>query len=64
MAGWLNENVPIYTTSFKEVLGESGSVTTEKPASWEKASLPTMLSQYELKYTYKSNELGLLYQAS
>ena len=64
MAGCLNENVPIYTTSFKEVSGESGSVTTEKPASWKKASLPTMLSQSELKDTYNSNELSLLYQAS
>ena len=30
MAGCLNENVPIYTTSFKEVSVESGSVTIKK----------------------------------
>ena len=58
MVGCLTENVAIYTTSFKEVSGESGSVTTEKPASWKKTSLPRMLSQYELKDTYNSDELG------
>ena len=58
MVGYLTENVAIYTTSFKEVSSESGSVTTEKPASWKKTSLPRMLSQYELKDTYNSDELG------
>ena len=36
MACCMSGNVAIYTTSFKEVLGESGLVTTEIPASSKK----------------------------
>ena len=54
MAGCMIGSAAIYTTSFKEVLGESGSVTTEKLTPWKKNPLPTMLSQYKLKNTYNS----------
>ncbi len=42
--------------------GEAKSVTPEMIAPWEETTLPTLLSQYDLKDIYNADEFGLFYQ--
>ena len=60
--GWLHSWKPRYNISFKEVSGESKSVTPEMTAAWNETSLPTILSRYNLKDIYNTDEFGLFYQ--
>ena len=60
--GWLHSWKARHNISFKEVSGESKSVTPEMTAAWKETSLPTILSRYELKDVYNANEFGLFYQ--
>ena len=60
--GWLHSWKARYNISFKEVSGESKSVTPEMTAAWKEISLPTILSRYELKDIYNADEFGLFYQ--
>ena len=50
--GWLHAWKTRYNISFKEVSGESRSVTPEMTYAWNETSLPTNLSRYKLKDTY------------
>ena len=60
--GWLHSWKARYNISFKEVSGESKSVTREMTAAWKETSLPTILSRYELKDIYNADGFGLFYQ--
>ena len=59
--GWLHGWKARYNISFKEVSGESKSVTPEMTASWKETSLPTILSRFQLKDIYNADEFGLFY---
>ena len=59
---WLHSWKARYNISFKEVSGESKSVTPEMKAAWKETSLPTILSRYEIKDIYNADEIGLFYQ--
>ena len=60
--GWLHSWKARYNILFKEVSGESKSVTREMTAAWKETSLPTILSRYELKDIYNADDFGLFYQ--
>ena len=60
--GWLHSWRARYNISFKEVSGESKSVTPEMTAAWKETSLSTILSRYELKDIYNVDEFGLFCQ--
>ena len=47
--GWLRAWKARYSISFREISGESNSVTPEMIESWKGASLPTILSRFQLK---------------
>ena len=59
--GWLHAWRTRYNISFKEVLGESISVTPEMTNAWNETSLPTILSRYKLKDIYNADEFSLFY---
>ena len=48
--------------SFKKVSGESKAVTIEMVAGWNKTTLPTLLSNYDLENIYNADEFGFCYQ--
>ena len=48
--------------SFKTVSGESKPVTPEMVNAWSETSLPTLLSNYDMKDIYNAEEFGLFYQ--
>ena len=48
--------------SFKNILGESKSVTEEMTAPWTETMLPTNLSRYPLENIFNADEFGLFYQ--
>ena len=48
--------------TFKTASGESKSVTPEMVDGWLETSLPTLLSNYELKDIYSADEFGLFYK--
>ena len=48
--------------TFKTVSGESKSVTPEMVDGWWETSLPTFLSNYEVKDIYNADEFGLFYE--
>ena len=58
LRGWKERN----NISFKAVSGESKSVTPEMVNAWSETSLPTLLSNYDLKDIYNADEFGLFYQ--
>ena len=60
--GWLHSWKARYNISFKEVSGESKSVTPEMTAAWKETSLPTILSRYQLKDIYNADQFGLFYK--
>ena len=47
--GWLHSWKARYNISFKEVSGESKSVTREMTAAWKETSLPTTLKQCQME---------------
>ena len=49
--------------SFKTVSGESNTCTDEMVAPWEQATLPTILSKYDLNQIYNADGFGLFYRA-
>ena len=51
-----------YAVSFKNILGESKSVTEEMTAPWTETTLPTILSRYPLENILNADEFGLFYQ--
>ena len=60
--GWLRRWKERSHITFKTVSGESKSVTPDMVAGWWETSLPTLLSNYELKNIYNAEEFGLFYQ--
>ena len=59
--GWLQCWKERNNISFKTVSGDSKSVTPEMVNAWLERSLPTLLSNYDLKDIYKVDEFGLFY---
>ena len=47
---------------FKNISGESKSVTEEMNAPWTKTTLPTILSRYPLENIFNADEFRLFYQ--
>ena len=60
--GWLPCWKEKNNISFKTVSGESRSVTPEMVNVWSETSLPTLLSNNDLKDIYNADEFGLFYQ--
>ena len=56
---WLRRWKERNDISFKTVSGESRSVSPEMVNAWSKTSLPTLLSNYNLKDIYNADEFGL-----
>ena len=54
--GWLRRSKEKNNTSFKTVSGESKSVILEMVNMWSETSLPTLLSNYDIKDIYNTNE--------
>ena len=50
--GWLRRSKEKNNTSFKTVSGESKSVIPEMVNMWSETSLPTLLSNYDIKDIY------------
>ena len=61
--GWLDRWKVRYNVTFKTVAGEGKSCTPEMTASWDEATLPTILSSYKLEDIYNADKFGLFYQA-
>ena len=51
-----------YDAGRKEMIYDSKSVTPEMVNVWSETSLPTLLSNYDLKDIYNVDEFGLFYQ--
>ena len=60
--GWLRRWKEQRNITFKAISGESNSVTSEMDNAWKETSLPTLLSNYELKDIYNADEFGLFYK--
>ena len=60
--GWLRRWKERNNISFKTVSRESKSATPEKVNAWSETSLPTLLSNYDLKNIYNADEFGHFYQ--
>ena len=60
--GWLRRWKERNNITFKTVSGESNSATPDMVNSWSETSLPTLLSNYELKTIYNADEFGLFFQ--
>ena len=60
--GWLRLWKERRNITFKTISGESNSVTSEMINAWKETSLPTLLSNYELKDIYNADEFGLFYK--
>ena len=52
-----------HNVTFKSVAGEKNACTPEMAACWKETHLPTILSRYELKDIFNTDEFGLFYQA-
>ena len=61
--GWLRRWKERNNISFKTVSRESKSVTPEMVNAWSETSLPTLLSNYDLKDIYNTDEFGLFISA-
>ena len=46
----------------QEISGEGASCTPEMVSPWKETSLPTLLSNYDLKDIYNADEFRLFYQ--
>ena len=60
--GWLHAFKTRYNILFREVSGESRSVTPKMTNALNEISLPTILLRYKLKDIYNADELGCFYQ--
>ena len=49
--------------TFKDVVKESKAITTDMVSAWFETTLPTLLSNYNLRYIFNVDEFGLFYQA-
>ena len=60
--GWITRWKRRFNISLKKISGEGASCTPEMVPPWKETSLPTLLSNYDLKDIYNANEFGLFYQ--
>ena len=60
--GWITRWKFRLNISFKKINDEGASCTPEMVSSWKETSLPTVLSNYDLKDIYNADEFGLFYQ--
>ena len=60
--GWFQRWKKRFLFTDQVISGESVSVTPEMIAGWKETTLPTILSQYELKDIFNADEFGLFYQ--
>ena len=60
--GWITGWKRRFNISFKKISGEGASCTSEMVSPWKETSLPTLLSNYDLKDIYNDDEFGLFYQ--
>ena len=60
--GWITRWKRRFDISFKKISGEGASCTPEMVSPWKETSLPTLLSNFELKDIYNADEFGLFYQ--
>ena len=60
--GWLRHWKEGNNISFETVSGELKSFTQEMVNTWSETSLPNLLSNYDLKYIYNTDEIELFYQ--
>ena len=60
--GWITRWKSRFNISFKKIIGEGASCTPEMVSPWKETSLPTLLSNYDLKDIYNADEFGLFYQ--
>ena len=57
--GWITRWKRRFNISFKKISGERASCTPEMVSPWKETSLPTLLSNYDLKNIYNGDEFGL-----
>ena len=57
--GWLDCWKKRFNAPFKTVSGESNAYTDEMVTPWEQATLPTILSKYDLNKICNGDEFGL-----
>ena len=57
--GWLDRWKSRHNVTFGEVSGEEKSCTPETTASWKETHLPTILSRYQLKNIFNTDEFLL-----
>ena len=60
--GWLRRRKERRNITFKKISGESNFVTPEMVNASKETSLPTLLSNYDLKDIYNADEFGLFYK--
>ena len=60
--GWITRWKRRFNISFKKISGEGASCTPEMVSPWKETSLPTLLSNHDLKDIYNADELGFFYQ--
>ena len=60
--GWLHAWKTQYNISFREVSGESRSVTPKMKNALNELSLSTILLRYKLKHIYNADEFGRFFQ--
>ena len=56
---WITRWKRLFNISFKKISGERVSCTPEMVSPWKETSLPTLLSNYDLKNIYNADEFGL-----
>ena len=61
--GWFDRWKSRFNVSFKAIAGEEKAVTPGMTSSWWETYLPTLLSRYDLKDIYNTDEFGLFNQA-
>ena len=61
--GWFDRWKGRHGIVFKTVSGEAKSCTADMTASWEETTLPTILTNYQLRDIFNADEFGLFYKA-
>ena len=56
---WITRWKRRFNISFEKISGERASCTPEMVSPWKETSLPTLLSNYDLKNIYNGDEFGL-----
>lgn len=62
-SGWFDRWKGRHSIVFKTVSGEAKSCTADLTASWEETTLPTILTNYQMRYIFSGDEFGFFYEA-